>query len=182
MKRELFNFQFGDELLSTVDRLLIVDRALDLPVPRNRLVDFNALLTHSDVHTEQPRYDEQMTGRFVSTSACFLGQRGYFPGTLPQLNVVSLDHCLAAAMAASSSSLSLSRRQADEGEPVADLRGGFSLASLPHQIVALRTGGQFLGLCLIATSLPGESLFERYSIFASSSSHGRSLHDDDGGS
>jgi hypothetical protein len=48
MKRELFNFQFGDELLSTVDRLLIVDRALDLPVPRNRLLDFSALLTHSD--------------------------------------------------------------------------------------------------------------------------------------
>jgi hypothetical protein len=45
-----------------------------------------------------------MTGRFVSTSACFLVQRGYFPGTLPQLNVVSIDHCLAAAMAASSSS------------------------------------------------------------------------------
>jgi len=94
MKRELFSLQFGDELLGSVDRLLIVDRALDLPVPRNRLVDFNALLTHSDVHTEQPRYDEQMTDWFVSASVCFVGQRGYFPGTLPQLDVVSIDQLL----------------------------------------------------------------------------------------
>jgi hypothetical protein len=35
-----------------------------------------------------------MTGRFVSTSACFLVQRGYFSGTLPQLDVVSVDQLL----------------------------------------------------------------------------------------
>lgn len=58
MKRGLFGLQIGNEFLSSIDRLLIGDRALDFPVPLDRLVDFSALLTHP---TSQP--SSSMTNR-----------------------------------------------------------------------------------------------------------------------
>jgi hypothetical protein len=63
---------------------------LDLPVPLNRLVDFNALLTHSDApyRASNSGYDERVTDQFVSASVYFAGERGDLPDTFPQLDVV----------------------------------------------------------------------------------------------
>jgi hypothetical protein len=61
-----FSLQFRDQFLSSVDRLLIVDRAQNVAIPLNRLVDLNALVTHPAVpyRVSIHRYDEQATFLF----------------------------------------------------------------------------------------------------------------------